>query len=88
MAFDRKALYVLLYLSLSTSKSEYRKQTASVKTNDVLFSKFVIISLYFNYNTYFLFKKKLIINELKNKLRQKHHSNRYNNNNNHFHLKA
>lgn len=53
MAFDRKALYVLLYLSLSTSKSEYRKQTASVKTNDVLFSKFVIISSYFNYNIYF-----------------------------------
>ena len=58
MAFDRKSLYVLLYLSLSTSKSEYRKQTASVKTNDVLFSKFVIISSYFNYNTYFFSIKK------------------------------
>lgn len=58
MAFDRKSLYVLLYLSLSTSKSEYRKQTASVKTNDVLFSKFVIISSYFNYNTYFFYSIK------------------------------
>ena len=58
MDFDRKALYVLLYLSLSTSKSEYRKQTASVKTNDVLFSKFVIISSYFNHNTYFFYSIK------------------------------
>ena len=58
MAFEKKSLYVLLYLSLSTSKSEYRKQTASVKNNDVLFSKFVIISSYFNYNTYFFYSKK------------------------------